>query len=369
MRKSGCLRIISVVGARPQFIKAAAVSRAIAQRNREPSSCPIVEKIVHTGQHYDDNMSQVFFDEMDIPQPDYNLGVGSASHGAQTGRMLECLEEVLVQENPDCVLVYGDTNTTLAGALAASKRHIPVGHVEAGMRSYNRRMPEEINRVVADHLSELLFCPTETAVKNLEREGIRRGVHLVGDVMYDCALFYATKARAIEQRVMNDLKIRPKSYHLATIHRAENTDDRERLARIAVALGTLGAPDCPVVFPMHPRTLSRTRSHGVVFGDHVRVIEPVSYLTMVVLQRNARMIITDSGGVQKEALFYAVPCVTLREETEWPETLQNGWNRLLPPTEDIKDKLRAVTEEPTGPPTRPFGSGTASNEIVRVLLA
>lgn len=365
---SRLIKIINIVGARPQFIKAAAVSRAIQQHNNQSLSPGIVEKIVHTGQHYDDNMSKVFFNELEITEPDYNLGVGSGLHGEQTGRILKKIEAVLIKEKPDFCLVYGDTNSTLAGALAPVKLHIPVGHVEAGLRSFNRRMPEEINRVVADHVSDVLFCPTKTAVENLAREGIVRGVHQTGDVMYDCTLFYAKKAQAIEQKTLKRFSIRPKSYYLTTVHRAENTDDSLRLTEIVEALNEIATVDCPVILPLHPRTVVCVEKYGLKFADNVKVIEPVSYLEMVVLENNAQVILTDSGGVQKEAYFLGVPCVTLRDETEWVETVESGWNTLAGTAKHSiidgvgrTDKLRAVS------PQSMYGNGDAAERVVEVI--
>jgi len=321
-------RVIGIVGARPQFIKAAAVSRAIAEYNRKSANCAITHKIIHTGQHYDKDMSQVFFDELDIPEPHYNLGVGSASHGRQTGQMLEKIESILLKEKPYYVLVYGDTNSTLAGALAAAKLHIPVAHIEAGLRSFNRKMPEEINRVLTDHLSSLLFCPTATAVKNLQAEGITKGVHLVGDVMYDCILFYREKAKAIEPGLLDRLGVSRGSYFLATIHRAENTDNTERLRNIFAAFAAISRGNYPVLIPLHPRTKKKIAEIGLTSSNGIRILEPVSYLEMLALESNARLILTDSGGVQKEAYWFRVPCVTLRDETEWVETIESGWNTL-----------------------------------------
>ena len=320
------MKLVTIIGARPQFIKAAAVSRAIVEHNKKHADRPILETIVHTGQHYDKNMSQVFFEELDIPDPDYNLGIGSGPHGEQTSKMLQKIEAILVNERPDCCLVYGDTNSTLAGALAAAKLHIRVTHVEAGLRSYNRTMPEEINRVVTDHISDLLFCPTKTSVDNLSKEGISAGVHQVGDVMFDCIRFYAKKAKAIEQKTLKSLDIQPRSYYLATVHRAENTDDSMRLTNIFEALDEIVTANCPVVLPLHPRTVKYAQKHGLKFANCVRAIQPVSYLEMVVLENNARLILTDSGGVQKEAYWFNVPCITLRDETEWVETVESGWN-------------------------------------------
>lgn len=318
------MKIVTVVGARPQFIKAAAISRAIAAR----SNAGIAEVLVHTGQHYDEKMSGVFFEELGIHPPAYNLGVSGGGHGAMTGRMLEALEPVLIKEQPDWVLIYGDTNSTLAAALAASKLHIPIAHVEAGLRSFNMKMPEEINRIVADRLSSLLLCPTKTSIQNLKNEGILTGVHLVGDVMYDVALHFAEIARQ-RSTILADMKVLPKNYILATCHRAENTDDKARLSGIVTALSTI-AKSTPVVFPIHPRTKAKIGEYGLL-GElkNIMVIDPVSYLDMVALEKDAKVIVTDSGGVQKEAYFYHVPCVTTRDETEWVETVASGWNSLV----------------------------------------
>lgn len=321
-------KIVTIVGARPQFIKAAAVSRVLR------SSPGTTEILVHTGQHYDSNMSEVFFDELEIPQPDYHLGIGSGTHGSQTGKMLEAIEAVLIQEQPNWVLVYGDTNSTLAGALAAAKLHIPVAHVEAGLRSFNRQMPEEINRVLTDHSSDILFAPTETAVKNLLHEGIaEQRIHLVGDVMYDAALYYGAKADTHSQ-ILSNLGLSPKGYILATIHRAENTDDSLRLQAIFQGLIQV-AQEIPVVLPLHPRTRKALERENLFLevSKSLVIIEPVGYLDMVMLEKNACLIATDSGGVQKEAFFYRVPCVTLREETEWVELVEMGWNCLVPSRE------------------------------------
>ena len=312
------MKIASIVGARPQFIKAAALSRELRKRHEEI--------LVHTGQHYDYAMSGVFFDGLEIPAPDVNLGVGSGLHGAQTGAMLRAIEDVLVSKRPDWVLVYGDTNSTLAGALAASKLHIPVVHVEAGLRSFNRGMPEEINRVVADHLSDLLLCPSSTAVTNLASEGITKGVHLVGDVMLDVLNWAKQRADGKPQEILNRLELKERQYLLATVHRSENTDDPERLSGIVDALNAL---DEPVIFPVHPRTRRAITVGECRLRPHVRLIEPLGYFDMVTLTRSARSILTDSGGLQKEAYWLGVPCITLREETEWVETVEAGWNTLV----------------------------------------
>jgi UDP-GlcNAc3NAcA epimerase len=362
------MKLVTIVGARPQIIKAAAVSHAIAEHNKEHADHPIGEIIVHTGQHYDENMSQVFFEELDIPRPDYNLGIGSGSHAGQTGKMLEKIESVLTREEPDCCLVYGDTNSTLAGALAAAKLRICVAHVEAGLRSYNRTMPEEINRVVTDHLSDLLFCPTRTSVDNLSKEGISTGIHRVGDVMFDRIRFYAKMAKAIERKTLKSLGVRPRSYYLATVHRAENTDDNMRLTQIFEALDEITTADCPVVLPLHPRTVKYARKHGLKFADGVKAIEPVSYLEMVALENNARLILTDSGGVQKEAYWFNVPCITLRDETEWTETVESGWNTLAGADkhriiDGVKDGHRKRNKNPESL----YGNGDAAKQICRVL--
>ncbi len=309
--------IMTVVGARPQFIKAAPVSRALAAEG-------LRDILVHTGQHFDAAMSAVFFEELRIPVPGHNLEVHSLGHGAMTGRMIEKLEAIMLDENPAMVLVYGDTNSTIAGALAAAKLNIPVAHVEAGLRSFNRRMPEELNRVVTDHLSTLLFCPTQAAVRNLATEGITEGVHAVGDVMYDMTL--ATVAQA-EQRstILQTLDLSPRTYAVSTIHRAENTDDPDRLTKIMAWLAE-AARKIPIVMPLHPRT--HKLMSAIKMSPRIRLIEPLGYLDMTCLMHHATAVFTDSGGLQKEAYFHRVPCVTLRDETEWVETVEAGWNRL-----------------------------------------
>ena len=323
------MKIVTVLGARPQFIKASAVSRVI----RDDYSAKIQEVLIHTGQHYDHNMSKVFFDELAIPHPQYNLEISGDQHGAMTGRMLEGIEKVLLQEKPDWVLIYGDTNSTLAGALAAAKLHIPIAHVEAGLRSFNRRMPEEMNRILTDHVSSLLFCPTETAVHHLKAEGIQQGVHNVGDVMYDIALFYRDRARE-QSTVMETLGLMHGGFALATCHRAENTDDPKRLGAILSALADLSS-QLPVVISLHPRTRKLIAEYGLSHHlESLIVSDPLSFLDMMALEQAARVIITDSGGVQKEAFFYGVPCITLRDETEWIETVDLGWNRLVEASQD-----------------------------------
>ncbi len=348
------MKVVTIVGARPQFIKAAPVSRILRQQH--------TEILVHTGQHYDDNMSAIFFDELDIPEPDYNLGIGSGSHGAQTGAMLAGIEQVLVKEQPDWLLVYGDTNSTLAGALAAAKLHIKVAHVEAGLRSFNRVMPEEINRVVADHLSDLLLCPSQVAADNLKAEGITRGVHVVGDVMAD-ALAYGIERSQGRSQILQRLGLAAKKYLLVTVHRAENTDDHERLANILSALSSLTEI---VVFPMHPRTREVIRSRQLGVPSNVRVIDPVGHLDILQLEANADAIMTDSGGMQKEAYWLGVRCITLRTETEWTETVEAGWNWLVGTDPNLI--LAAVTEWfPTGERPEIYGDGNAAEKISAIM--
>lgn len=345
--------IVTVLGARPQFVKAAAVSRAFA-------ALGVVERIVHTGQHFDDNMSDVFFRELGISMPTANLGIGGGTHGQNTGRMLEALEPILIDWKPDCVLVYGDTDTTLAGALTAAKLHIRLAHVEAGLRSFNRRMPEEINRVVADHLSDVLFCPTPTAMKNLAREGIE-GAHLVGDVMFDVALHFKEESA----RRSPPIEGLPGKFALATVHRAENTDDVRRLTAI---LSGFEKSSLPIVLPIHPRTRKLIDASLLKVPGNVILSPPVGYLDMVWLERHASLILTDSGGVQKEAYFHGVPCVTLREETEWVELVEAGWNRLCPPISG--DAIVAAMEEAlssTPAKVELYGDGSAATKIARII--
>lgn len=349
------MKVITVVGARPQFVKAAPVSQALRAQG-------VDEKLIHTGQHYDYNMSALFFDELDIPEPAWNLGVGSGSHGAQTAAMLTGIEQVLLTEKPDWVLVYGDTNSTLAGALAATKLHVKVAHVEAGLRSFNRRMPEEINRVVTDHVSDLLLCPSQTAVDNLAKEGITHGVHLVGDVMAD-ALAFATERARHRSDILVQLGLAEKGFLLATVHRAENTDDETRLRNIWQAFTEIGET---IVFPVHPRTRNQLAACRLPPAANVRMIEPVGYLDMVMLEQSAKMILTDSGGIQKEAYWLGVPCVTLRDETEWVETVQAGWNVLVgaDPVKIITAAREFVASE-----SRPmlYGDSRMAERITRVL--
>jgi UDP-N-acetylglucosamine 2-epimerase len=348
------MKVASIVGARPQFIKAAPLDRELRRDHQH--------LLIHTGQHYDYTMSAIFFDELGIPEPDYNLGIGSASHGQQTGEMLVGIEETLLGEQPHCVVVYGDTNSTLAGALAAAKLHLPLAHVEAGLRSYNRDMPEEINRVLTDHAADLLFCPTETAVKNLAREGLTEGVYNVGDVMYD-AVLQSMDAVEKSSAVLDSLDLESGSYLLATVHRAGNTDNLQNLSSILEALSEV---EEAVVFPAHPRTRRAMEGIGYAPSPHVHLLEPVGYLEMLKLEKNARLVLTDSGGVQKEAFFFGVPCVTLREETEWVETVEAGWNTLVGANKERI--LQAVhTFRPEGDQPQVFGDGKASEKIVRHL--
>jgi UDP-N-acetylglucosamine 2-epimerase len=348
------LKVLTVVGARPQFIKAAALSKELRLRH--------TEVLVHTGQHYDAELSDVFFQELDLPRPDHHLGVGSGPHGAQTGRMLERLEAVLRDEAPDRVVVFGDTNSTLAGALAAAKLGLPLAHVEAGLRSFDRAMPEETNRIVADHCADLLFAPTETAMAHLAREGLAERAHLTGDIMYDSLLQHLPLAEG-RSAIMERLGLAPGSYLLCTVHRAANTDDPEALGRILDALAML---EEPVVFPMHPRARLALHASDLETAANVRAIEPVGYLDMLVLQRNARAVLTDSGGVQKEAYLLAVPCVTLREETEWPETLAGGWNALAG-NDPGRIIAAARRPRPAGEPAPAFGDGRAAGRMVELL--
>ena len=358
------MKIVTVVGARPQFIKAAAVSRVI----RDGYFGKIEEVLLHTGQHYDENMSKVFFKELDIPQPKYNLGISGGQHGAMTGRMLEAVENVLLQEKPDWLLIYGDTNSTLAGALAAAKLDIPVAHVEAGLRSFNMRMPEEINRILADRVSSLLFCPTETAVNNLKAEGLSKGIHNVGDVMYDISLFYRDRARQ-QSVILETLNLPQSGFALATCHRAENTDDPKRLGEILSALAEV-AGQLPVVLSLHPRTRKRIGEYGL--SHHLAalaVTEPLPFLDMMALEQASRVILTDSGGVQKEAFFYGVPCITMRDETEWVETVDLGWNRLVGAsrTSIISAVIEIMQSCREGVISTPYGRGRAANDILACL--
>lgn len=347
------MQVCSVVGARPQFVKAAVVSQALRRVGIE-------ERLVHTGQHYDPAMSAVFFDELGIAEPHVNLEVGSGSHAVQTGEIMTRFEEYLTSEGlPDWILVYGDTNSTIAAAVVASKLHVPVAHVEAGLRSFNRKMPEEINRVVTDHLSDLCFCPTPTAVDNLRNEGVTSGVHLTGDVMYDATIHFAESAA--QRWPLEKLTDHPAGgYYLATVHRAENTDDPDRLRSIMAGLGRL---KLPVILPLHPRT--RTRINPEILERHVNVWQPVGYLAMLTLVRNAHAVLTDSGGLQKESVWLGTPCITLRNETEWVETMEGGWNQLVGADENAI--VEAAGRRPAGSPPLPDDPG-ASDRIAEILL-
>jgi len=351
------VRLVTIVGARPQFIKVAPVSKAL-------SAAGIDEILIHTGQHFDTDMSDVFFEELDIAAPQYHLGINGGGHGAMTGAMLQQIEPVLQELKPDRVMVYGDTNSTLAGALVAAKLHIPIAHVEAGLRSFNRAMPEEINRIVADQLSDILFASTNVAAENLAREGVASDrIFQIGDVMYDAALQFAEPAS--KRDILSVAGVEPQRYVLATLHRAENTDDPTRLKRLVDGLEAAAAT-MPVVLPLHPRTAGRMREGGLAFNK-VKTLAPLGYLDMVALESRAAVIATDSGGVQKEAFFYKVPCVTLRDETEWIELIELGWNRLASPVNaDISTAiLDAIGKK--GSEALPYGDGTAAQAIARIL--
>lgn len=353
------MKIATIIGARPQFIKAAVVSRAI--RNTKD----LTEIIIHTGQHFDGNMSDIFFDEMEIPRPNYKLNINGLGHGAMTGQMLEKIEEVLLKEKPDWVLVYGDTNSTLAGALASKKLHIKVAHVESGLRSFNLKMPEEINRILTDRMSDILFCPTETAVKNLHNEGYKNlgcKIENVGDVMQDAALFYSKKSQRPEYEL-------PNKFVLCTIHRAENTDNAGVFNNIFESLEEI-AVEIPVVFPLHPRTRNKLNSLNYNFSfSPITFIEPVGYFQMVWLLQNCQLVMTDSGGLQKEAYFFKKPCLTLREETEWVELVENGYNticgsdktKIIASYQNIKTNFQMNFENEL------YGNGDAGRRIINIL--
>ena len=360
------MKIVTIVGARPQFIKAAVVSKAIDDYN-ETSSEKIEEKIIHTGQHFDENMSDIFFNQMKIRKPDYNLNIHSLSHGAMTGQMIESIEKILINEQPDWLLVYGDTNSTLAGALAAKKIHIKVAHVEAGLRSFNNRMPEEINRILTDRVSDILFCPTYKAVQNLKSEGydnIDAEVILIGDVMKDAALYYKDLSK---NPLPNSL---PEKYVLSTIHRAENTDDINKLNDIFNALSQI-SETINIVIPLHPRTKKIIAKHNIKINDNIIFIDPVGYIQMVYLIDNCSLVMTDSGGLQKEAYFFQKPCITLREETEWVELLENGYSvivgsnqhKILEAFSKIEqNNFKLVEKEEL------YGKGDSGNKILEKLL-
>jgi UDP-GlcNAc3NAcA epimerase len=348
------MKVLTIVGARPQFIKAAAVSRVLRKHHEE--------FLLHTGQHYDDAMSDLFFRQLGLPAPDRNLEVGSGPHGAQTGAMLSGIEAAAMEYRPDWLLVYGDTNSTLAGALAAAKLHVPVAHVEAGLRSFDRKMPEEVNRVVADHASTLLFCPTQTAVTNLAREGITDGVLMVGDVMFDAFQRNLDVARR-DITILADLQLEPRGFQLLTVHRAENVD---QIANLKAILQGVAASGRTTVFPIHPRTRAALDASSVKPGASVKLIEPVGYLEMLVLEEAAEAVVTDSGGVQKEAYFAARPCITLRDRTEWIETVDAGWNVLVGTNPDaIAEAMRNF--RPAGERPQLFGDGHAAERVVAAL--
>ena len=352
------MNLLSILGARPQFIKAAAISREIAKHNN------IKEVIVHTGQHFDDNMSNIFFHQMQIPEPDYNLGVNSLNHGAMTGRMIERIEQVLIDEKPDWVLVYGDTNSTIAGALAAKKLHIKVAHVEAGLRSFNMKMPEEVNRILTDRICDILFCPTELAVKNLQNEGIEKHslakIVKSGDVMLDSAMFYSNLAQKPDFEL-------PEKFILSTIHRAENTDDPQRLSSIFKAMDKI-VQKTPIILPLHPRTKKIIKNLKFKI-ENLIIIDPVGYLEMIYLLQRCSLVMTDSGGLQKEAFFFKKPCVTLRNETEWVELVDNGFNTIVgSDKEKILSAYKEMIKKNLNYSIDLYGRGKASNKIIHELL-
>lgn len=362
------MKILTIVGARPQFIKAATVSRAI---KNHPNSINKDNKeiIVHTGQHYDKNMSDVFFQEMQIPEPNYHLGIGGSSHGKMTGKMLAKIEEVILQEKPDCVLVYGDTNSTLAGALAAVKLHIPVAHVEAGLRSFNLRMPEEVNRILTDQISKWLFCPTEIAVNNLKSEGLahrhQSSIYQVGDVMYDAILFYQKIAKPTDE-IAHLLEKFANKFYLATIHRAENTNDPIKLFNVIKALEQIGSKN-PVILPLHPRTARILKDYS---ASNITIIEPVGYFDMISLLSKCKGVFTDSGGLQKEAYFFHKPCVILRDETEWIELVNYGFNTLVgTDVEKILSAEKKIKNNKSDYSIKLYGEGQASQDIINILLS
>jgi len=355
----GILKIVTIIGARPQFIKAAVISRKIGIRQ------DVREVIVHTGQHFDKNMSEIFFEEMEIPKPDYNLNINGLSHGSMTGQMLEKIEEVLFIENPDLVLVYGDTNSTLAGALAAKKLHIKVAHIEAGLRSFNQQMPEEINRILTDRISDILFCPTNTAVQNLEKEGFHDfncQIFNVGDIMFDASVFYKNKERRPNYKL-------PSKFILATIHRAENTDNEKKLVTIFESFEEQSSK-LPIVIPLHPRTKSKLVNLNYNFeNSNIIFIEPVGYLEIIWLLTNCELVITDSGGIQKEAYFFKKYCLTLREETEWKELIDNGCNQLVELNkEKILNKINEFIDKPFVLAKELYGDGKTAEKIINKLM-
>jgi UDP-GlcNAc3NAcA epimerase len=365
------MKIVTILGARPQFIKSAPVSRAIQDHNLKNPDNQVNEIIVHTGQHYDDNMSAIFFEELNIPKPNVNLGVGSGSHGWQTAQMLIRIEEILIEQKPNWVMVYGDTNSTLAGALAAVKLNIPVAHVESGLRSFNREMPEEHNRVIVDHCSDMLFCPTQTAVDNLSKERISQDVYLVGDTMYDAVLQFSEIAQ-MRSTILENLGIKPKEYLLATVHRPHNTDIPENLKSILSAFLEINEP---IIFPVHPRTrqkLQELSTYNLISSSthrlkNLKLIPPVGYLDMQMLMQNAKAILTDSGGIQKEAYFFGVPCITMRTETEWVETVRAGLNVVVgSEREKIINAIRSI--KVNYPHLKIYGNGDAAKKIIQCMI-
>jgi UDP-GlcNAc3NAcA epimerase len=364
------MKIVTVIGARPQFIKASVVSRAIEAHNKIDKSQKIKEYILHTGQHYDKNMNEVFLKELKIKEPDWQLHCGGlASHTRMLAEMLTGIEKALLECHPDYMLVYGDTNSTLAGALAAAQLHIPVLHVESGLRSFNKQMPEEINRILTDHIATLLFCPTYKAVENLAKESITQGIFYTGDVMYDAALTYGQVAEK-KSAVLNRFGLQPKRFRLCTVHRAENTNNPERLTQIILALAEIARPDCPVIFPVHPRTKIYIDNYNlnvtVASNEALRLIDPVDYPDMIMLEKNAATILTDSGGIQKEAYFHRTPCITLREETEWTETVDAGWNQIAGYT--IEKIIECIENEPEKSEIKEYGKGNAAEKIVNAIV-
>jgi UDP-GlcNAc3NAcA epimerase len=352
------IKLLTVIGARPQFIKAAMVSRAVRATDG------VDEVVVHTGQHFDQNMSDVFFDELQMERPTHNLGIGGGTHGQNTGRMLEAIEQVILDESPTTVVVYGDTDSTLAGALAAAKLCVPVVHVEAGLRSYNMRMPEEVNRRLTDHISSLLLAPNDSAVAILRGEGIAQGaIRNIGDVMFDAALHFGKLAQ-FSSDVLTRLGLQSRAYVLATIHRQENTDDYGRLHRLVRAYA---ASPFTIVLPLHPRTRKCLKEFAITLPSNVLVTQPLGYLDMAMLEKSARLIATDSGGVQKEAYFHGVPCVTLRDETEWPELIEMGWNRLVSPDSESLAQALMKDYEPGREGSGPYGDGDAAGMALRAI--
>lgn len=355
------IKIVSIVGARPQFVKAAVVSREIR------AMAGMHEVMIHTGQHFDHNMSQVFFDELDIPKPDYNLNISGCSHGKMTAQMLMAIETILIDEKPSLVLIYGDTNSTLAGALAATKLHIPIAHVEAGLRSFNMRMPEEINRILSDRVSNLHFCTSDLAVANLKNEGLTKSVHNVGDVMYDAALFYSQE-KFKKTSSLESMNLEAGQYVLATCHRAENTNEKENLENILAGLYEI-SQTLQVVFPIHPRTCNFIAEHNLShYLNKLTVVDPLPYIDMLWLEKNAKVIITDSGGVQKEAYFFNVPCVTIREETEWLETVSIGANRLAGASREKIVEYTLAASVGSWSHMELYGDGKAGRKIVDVIM-